>query len=103
MIIKYHLNPDELFLMTKNIRKIESSLGNSEKKVSDTEMITRKKYHVSMVSKENILRGSILTEEMIEYRNPGTGISPAMSKKVIGRKVICDIPIDNIISLDMFE
>ena len=79
------MKQNELKQMIKDIRSIESMLGDGEKKVSETEQITRNKYHVSMVSNGIIEKGETLTKNLITYKNPGTGI-PKKNEKT--RKTI---------------
>lgn len=100
---KMSLSPKELIEMIENIRNIQSIKGNGQKYVSETEWITRHKYHVSMASSINIRAGTALTEDMFTYRNPGTGLPPKSAKKVLGKKAIHDIPADELLSLEMFE
>jgi sialic acid synthase SpsE len=100
---KISLNPKELHEMIKLIRDIDIIKVDSLKKVSDTEMITRKKYHVSAVSSLKIKKGTVITKEMIVYKNPGVGISPSNSEKIIGKRAKNDIPEDVLLSIDMVE
>ena len=76
--------------------------GTGEKSVSETEWITRHKYHVSMVSSQNILKGDELTVDMVSYRNPGTGIPAKDAHKIIGKKALKNISEDELLSFNMF-
>lgn len=100
---KISLEPDELFAMTKVIRSIPNVIGSGEKKVSETEWVTRRKYHVSAVSSRAISKGSVLTESMITYRNPGTGIPAKLVPTILGKIFKCDVPADSLLSFEMFE
>jgi sialic acid synthase SpsE len=100
---KMSLSPSELIEMIKNIRSIQNIKGNGKKYVSETEWVTRNKYHVSMASSINISAGTVLTEDMFTYRNPGTGLPPKSADKVLGKKAVNDIPADELLSLEMFE
>jgi sialic acid synthase SpsE len=100
---KMSLNPEELIAMVKNIRNVEKAIGSGEKIVSDTEWITRRKYHVSIASSQAIISGTKLTEEMITYRNPGTGIPSKNAFKIIGKQAKIDISNDVLLDYDMFE
>jgi sialic acid synthase SpsE len=100
---KISLEPDELISMVKDIRNIERILGDGEKKVSETEWVTRKKYHVSMVSSCDVQKGTVLTEEMVTYRNPGTGIPSKDANKILGKIAVSDIAMDQLLSLEMFK
>ena len=65
--------------------------------------VTRKKYHVSMASSQIISKGTILTNDMVSYRNPGTGIASKDAYKIIGKKALFDISNDEILNFEMFE
>ena len=100
---KLLLVPYELKEMIKQIRDIEVILGDGVKDVSETELITSKKYHVSMISSERIIKGTTLEENMIEYRNPGTGIPPKLAHQVLGKRANCDIDQGILLDTAMFE
>jgi len=100
---KMSLEPDEFYSMVRDIRLVEESIGVGEKLISETEWITRKKYHVSMTSLVEIPIGTILTEKMVTYKNPGTGIPPKNSNLIIGKKSTQSIPADILLTLEMFS
>lgn len=100
---KMSLGPDEIIAMVRDIRLVPKIQGNGKKEVSETEWITRKKYHVSMASLKNISKGTTLTEDLITWRNPGTGIPTKMAHTVLGKKALRDIGADELISVEMFE
>ena len=99
---KMSLNPQDFVAMVKDIRSIEKIKGTGEKNVSEAEWITRHKYHVSMVSSQDIIKGEELTVDMVLYRNPGTGIPAKDAHKVIGKKALQNISGDELLNLDMF-
>jgi sialic acid synthase SpsE len=99
---KMSLNPEDFIAMVRDIRSIEKIKGTGEKNVSETEWITRHKYHVSMVSSQDILKGDELIVDMVSYRNPGTGIPAKDAHKIIGKNALQNIPADELLSLDMF-
>jgi sialic acid synthase SpsE len=100
---KMSLEPDELIAMIRDIRAIRVIVGNGEKRVSDTEWVTRRKYHVSMASIGVIPVGTRLTEDMVTYRNPGTGIPYKDASKVLGKRAKVDIAKDVLLDIGMFE
>jgi sialic acid synthase SpsE len=100
---KISLDPNELASMVKDIRLVNQIQGTGEKYVSETEWITRKKYHVSAVSLVEIVADEILTEKHIAYRNPGTGIPFKSTHKIIGKKALKNIPADELLSFEMFK
>lgn len=100
---KISLEPDELIAMVRDIRAIDAVVGSGQKTVSETEWITRRKYHVSMASACEIPAGTILTNDMVTYRNPGTGIPCKMAHTVIGKRAARTIPADELLNVEMFE
>ncbi len=100
---KISLSPEELVSMVKDIRLVGEIQGTGEKTVSETEWITRNKYHVSAVSLVEINFGETLSEKHITYRNPGTGIPRKDIYKILGKKSKNLIPIDILLSSEMFE
>ncbi|MDO8438158.1 MAG: N-acetylneuraminate synthase family protein [Nitrosomonadaceae bacterium] len=100
---KMSLEPDELIAMVRDIRNVAKIRGTGEKRVSETEWVTRRKYHVSMVSAVTVKVGSVLSETMVSYRNPGTGIPSKLAHTVLGKRALRDIPADELLSADMFE
>jgi len=100
---KMSLCPKDFIAMVKDIRSIQKIKGTGEKYVSETEWVTRKKYHVSMASSQDIPIGKELTAIMVTYRNPGTGIPAKDAHKIIGKKALQDISADELLSLEMFE
>jgi len=99
---KISLEPDQLVAMVRDIHSIQKINGSGMKQVSDTEWITRKKYHVSMVSSRKILKGDKLTIDMVVYRNPGTGIPAKDAHKVIGKNATQDIAEGKLLDFNMF-
>ena len=96
---KSSLEPDELKDMVSCIRHIEQALGTGEKKPSPSERkniaVTRK----SIVAKNYIKEGELLTAYNITVKRPGTGISPMRWHEVIGTKAVRNFQEDELIEL----
>ena len=80
------LEPGELKKMVDGIRVIESAFGDGRKVPVASEMETRKAARKSLVSSQKILEGTLITDEMVMVRRPGTGFPPAMRPLIVGRK-----------------
>jgi len=96
------LEPREFTQMVKMIRQVSESLGDGEFRVLSSEHETRQKYHVSMVAAERIPHGTVLSEDMVTYKNPGSGIPPREADSVLGKRAIVSIEEDTLISQEMF-
>lgn len=94
------LDPTELAAMVKDIRTTEVIMGTAEKKPSESEYENRGKLRKSIVSRIDIPQGTVITEEMLDVKRPGTGLSPKHWENIIGRQTRVDIPQDKIIAWD---
>jgi N,N'-diacetyllegionaminate synthase len=83
---KASIEPDELKAMVLAIRNIEQALGDTEKKVTDSEKGNMQVARKSIVAACDIKEGEVFTENNLTVKRPGTGISPMLWEEVIGRK-----------------
>lgn len=95
------LELEELKKFVENVRAVEQAMGDSQILIqSRVEESARR----SIVSKEDISKGSELNFENIDYRRPGdAGISVADGFKVIGRKTNQNISKNTFLQWDMLE
>jgi N,N'-diacetyllegionaminate synthase len=96
---KASLEPDELKEMVSNIRHIEQALGTGDKTPSPSELKNKAVARKSIVAKQKIRKGDILTETNITVKRPGTGISPMSWFDVLGTKAVKDFEEDEMITL----
>ena len=89
--------------MVKAIRNVEKGLGNGVKKPTTEEIEIKKLVRKSIVTKEDIPKGSILTEEMLDIKRPGTGIEPKYIKELIGRELIENVKKDNLLKWNQLK
>ena len=80
------LEPSDLSLMISSIRNIEKAMGNGLKKPSNSEKDNILVIRKSIVAKNLIKTGEVLSEKNITVKRPGDGISPMLWDKVIGSK-----------------
>lgn len=100
---KASLNPDELEKFVKAIREAEIMLGSFEKKCQPEEASSKISGRKSLVAKRDILAGAIITSDDLIIKRPGTGISPAEFKAVIGRVAKINILKDKTITWKMIK
>lgn len=94
------LEPDELRRLVQGIRMVESALGDGRKAPVPREANTAAVARKSLVAARDIPAGSLLTEESIAIKRPGTGLPPAMLPSLVGRKTLRDIPVDTLLTLE---
>ncbi len=100
---KLSIHPEELKELITKGREIEDALGSGKKSILGKEWITRKKYHASIVSKVNIPKGTIITKNMLTFKNPGIGLETYYLPKIIGKKAVIDIKGDVLITFNMIK
>ncbi len=83
---KAALEPGELSAMVRAIRNIEVALGKGIKISSPSELKNRQVVRKSIVAARLIKKGEPFREENITTKRPGTGISPMMWDRVLGKK-----------------
>ena len=100
----YHaMDPEDARRILKDIESIDMIRGVGDLKCLETEQTARQNARRSIVSFGDIKKGTVITEEMLTFKRPGTGISPDMIKDVIGKTAAADIEDDTILQYEMFE
>jgi len=100
---KASLEPDEFKKMVNSVREVEKALGDGIKRPTEKEEEIKKVVRKSIVAKEFIPGGVSLTENMLTFKRPGTGIEPRYVDFIIGRKTKQAIGKDELISMDKIE
>ena len=95
------LEPQELGALVRGIRTVESSLGHGRKEPAAREANTAAVARKSLVAARDISSGTILTEDLIAIKRPGTGLPPAMRSYLVGRSARFDVPEDTLLTLEM--
>ena len=81
------LLPDEFKQMVGAIREVEQALGDCEKReITQGEMMNREVLGKSLIINCDLAKGQVLTEQIIEVKSPGNGLSPYFKSKLIGKK-----------------
>ena len=85
----------------RGIRATEAALGHGRKEPAPSEAATALVARRSLVTARDVRAGTVLTEDMVAVKRPGTGMPPAMREWVIGRRVARDLPADTVLTRDM--
>ncbi len=97
------IEPAEFGALVRGIRRVEMSLGDGLKVPTSRELETAAVARRSLVAAKDILAGTVLTDELIAIRRPGTGLPPALKPSLIGRATRVDIPAGDLIALEMLS
>lgn len=79
------LEPKDMRRFVEVIREIEVALGNTRRVLSDEERKKRNAIRRSLYAAHDLPTGHIIKESDIDYRRPGTGITPNSLSEVLNR------------------
>ena len=98
----FAIEPDELAELVRQVRDVESALGDGFKRGPSIEEIEfYEKARRSIHAKRDILEGETITEEMICSKRPGYGIKPKYINLVVGRRAKRKITAEEWITWEM--
>lgn len=98
----YHaMDAEDIKVFKNNMEIFQAVLGQKEKEPLEAEKQAIKFARRSLVANCDIIEGTVITEDMLTWKRPGTGISPKYMDLVIGRKASKNIQEDDILVWDM--
>lgn len=97
------LEPIELKQMIRAIRDVEKAMGNGIKMPTEDEEVNKKAVRRSIIANSDILEGTIITEEMLSVKRPGTGITSRYMELVVGRVAGKNIRKNELIKWEMLQ
>jgi N,N'-diacetyllegionaminate synthase len=97
------LEPEELKQMIKAVREVEKAMGNGIKNPTEEEEEMKRIVRRSIVARVEISEGTLITEEMLDIKRPGTGVEPKYMNKVIGAVARCRIEQDEPLTMNKLE
>lgn len=95
---KVSADPDDLKAIV-DAAKVAFSMLGSYQKVRPEDQERREAFKRSIVAARDIRAGEVLGWDDLDYKRPGTGITPRLADLVIGRRAARDIAYDEILSL----
>jgi sialic acid synthase SpsE len=100
----YHaMDPDDARKIISGVEFVETLLGKADLGFSETEAAARLNARRSIVSAVDIPEDTVITEDMLTFKRPGTGISPQDINKIIGCKAAVSIAEDTTIVTEMIR
>jgi 3-deoxy-D-glycero-D-galacto-nononate 9-phosphate synthase len=97
------LGPDGVNRMIRDLRLLEMGFGKKELFLEEGVNGTKEKLERSVAAKRDLKRGEIIDENDLFLMSPGIGFRWKERKKVLGRKVITDIPAGEIITTQLIS
>ncbi len=96
-------NPEEMKVIVEESRNIARAMGTHRRGVSRAEEEKKLKFRRSIVASKDLKKGRVLTENVLLYKRPGTGIRPDEARYVIGRKLKRDLSTDDLVRWEDLE
>jgi len=87
----FSLEPNDMKKFVKSIRDLETAMGQSRKSISESQATIGKNSRRSLMTKEDVKKGDIINDTILDFARPGTGIPPDMTDIVIGKIFTGDI------------
>lgn len=90
-------DPEELNLIVEQGNLVFQALGNKRREVSEAELQKRRQFRRSIVARRALKKGDKISQEDLDFKRPGTGISPDELKYVINRELAADLEPDQVL------
>lgn len=94
----FSLEASDAKAFIKTVRDVEVALGAPRRRLSEEQIRKREMVRRSAFARHPIPAGSVVREEDVEFRRPGTGISPIFVDRVVGAKSVREIEAGRMIS-----
>jgi N,N'-diacetyllegionaminate synthase len=94
-------DPAEFEQLATNIRQAEMVLGSSKKEPCEIERVNAGGMRRSIVARHRIPAGQIITQEMLTFKRPASGLRPALFSNIVGRVAVRDIEANQMLSWEM--
>ena len=97
------LTVDELQQFVQAICNVENAMGDGQKKPHPIEQDCIRVARKSLVARYDLPKEHLLTEQDLMAKRPGTGISPALLQKIIGKRLTQAVEQDTLLQFEMLE
>jgi len=95
--------PEEFKIIVEESKRIVKTLGKKERIISEQEREKIKSFRRSIVTKNDLPEGKIISFDDMDFKRPGTGIPPDEYQKVIDRKLKRSLKRDELFKWEYFE
>lgn len=99
----YHAMDPEDMKKLKKALDFQMTIRGSDEINLDTQQAARENARRSIVLTQDLPAGTVLTEDVLTFKRPGTGISPADIQQVIGKTLKNEMKEDSILKYEDIE
>lgn len=97
------LGPDGVYRMVRDIRVAEHWLGKKDLYIEKSVAASRIKLERSIATTHDMKVGDVISENDLHMLSPGDGFKWDQLKEVVGKRIKCDIPANEIIYPEFIE
>lgn len=94
---KISADPDEMRVLVQCANNINQALGTTRRVVCDEEIARRDAFRRSIVAARDLKKGTVLTEDDLDLKRPGTGLPPERLDWLIGKVLNNDVAYDELL------
>lgn len=99
----HSMDPEDVMIFKTNIGFLSQIKGMKNKQPLICESLAKRDARKSIVITKDIKKGDVITSDIIAFKRPGIGISPAEIDDIVGKTALVDIAEDTIIDFDMLS
>ncbi len=92
--------PLEMKSMVDACHNVHAAMGGTSRILCNEEVDQKIKMRRSIIAKNFIKKGDIISLDNIDFKRPGTGIPPSELEKILGAKVLSDIESGSVLNLN---
>jgi N-acetylneuraminate synthase len=96
-------DPPELALLCQGARQIHASMGSTRRVVGQAELQKRNQFRRSVVARRDMPAGHVVQLDDLDFKRPGTGISPTEYRFIVGRTLRTPAARDQALAWSDFE
>jgi len=100
---KASIEPDDFKDYVETIQRVKKILGDGVKRIMPSEQNTANVARRSLAASCNIMKGEIITRNMITMLRPGTGMTISSLESVVGKKAGADISVNTLFEENMLS
>lgn len=97
------MEPDEFENMVSCCNRVFDAMGGYERTIGEAELAQREKMRRSVVVVKDLKEGSIIQEQDLDVKRPGSGIAPERMQDLVGKRLTTDVMADQILTEDMMN
>ena len=98
---KVSATPDEMKRLVADAKRVHNALGIGRvNRIENDERLGA--FRRSIVASQDIIEGQLITEDMIDFKRPGTGLPPEAMTYMVGKAARRNIAFDEIIEFEDF-